>query len=67
MRQKREDTLNGALADVIPLIRFPLMSQNVFASVVVPTGILCQDDLIQVLLYFASEEQEQLRTFSIHC
>ena len=51
--------LNEALVGIIPLIRFPIMTLPEFTTVVVPTGLLAQDVLIQIFTYFGSPEAEK--------
>ncbi|CAG7734054.1 unnamed protein product [Allacma fusca] len=43
------------LRNIIPLIRFPLMTAQEFAYFVFPTQILPQKDVIDLFLYFNSE------------
>ena len=49
-------TVNRALADILPLIRFPTMTLNEFAAVVAPTDLLPQSTLVEIFTYFGSDE-----------
>ena len=51
----KANTAQEALADVIPFIRFPVMTLNEFTSVVVPTGLLKQDVVMEIFTYFGSD------------
>ena len=53
--------LEEALADVLPLVRFPIMTLNEFTTVVLPAGLLKQDDLMQMYTYFGSNKDTRLR------
>ncbi|CAG7829855.1 unnamed protein product [Allacma fusca] len=47
------------LKNMIPLIRFPLMTAQEFATNVYPTQVLPQNDVIDLFLYFNSEGAER--------
>ncbi|CAG7829888.1 unnamed protein product [Allacma fusca] len=47
------------LKNLIPLIRFPLMTAQEFATNVYPTQVLPQNDVIDLFLYFNSEGAER--------
>ena len=51
--------LNEALVGIIPLIRFPVMTLVEFTTVVVPTGLLQQDVLLNIFTYFGYPEAER--------
>ena len=51
----KANTAQEALADVIRFIRFPVMTLNEFTSVVVPTGLLKQDVVMEIFTYFGSD------------
>ena len=57
---RRAGTPEEALADIIPLIRFPVMTLNEFTTVVVPTGLLKQDVVVEIFTYFGSDKAAQL-------
>ena len=59
VESKKAEDLNQALANIIHLIRFPLMTLTQFATRVVKTGLLPQDTLVEIFTYFGSPEAEK--------
>ena len=55
--------LKEVLADIIPLIRFPVMKLTEFATNVVETGLLSPETLVPIFTYFGYPEAEKLEFF----
>ena len=51
--------LQEALAGVISLIRFPVMTLTEFTTDVVKTGLLAQGTLVEIFTYFGSPEKDK--------
>jgi hypothetical protein len=57
--QENEKGLQTVLAELIPLIRFPVMSMEDFSSEVVPTHVLQSDQQLEIFQYIAAGEKAE--------
>jgi len=57
--EENEKGLQTVLADLIPLIRFPMMSMEEFSSEVVPTHVLQSDQQLEIFQYIAAGEKAE--------
>ena len=58
VKQGATKSLKEALEDIIPLIRFPVMTMNEFTLDVVPMNLLSQENLVQIFTYFGSSSDK---------
>jgi hypothetical protein len=68
--QKQGKTMNNnelkaILADLLPTIRFPLMSLEEIASVVAPSQLLEQQDLLKLFQYLSINDEKQREFFQL--
>jgi len=53
------DDLRAVLADLLPMIRFPAMELEDIASNVAPSGILSQDQLLDLFKYVSTKDEKE--------
>jgi hypothetical protein len=58
-KDKNSDNLKELLSDVLPFIRFPLMSMDSFAANVPGSGLLAKEHLLALFTYFSENEKKQ--------
>jgi BTB/POZ domain-containing protein 3/6 len=61
------DLIREVMSDVLDQLRLPAMNARGFAAIVVPTGILTQDETLQLFVHIGSGVCSSIHTIGLFC